>query len=103
MENAIFHGLEEKLEDGKVTIEIIVTDQNLILTISDNGKGMDSDKLKELNFRIQSDDMELDDGKNHNTRNTGIGLPNIHKRIQLLFGDEYGVNVYSTVGQGTDV
>ena len=103
VENAIFHGLEEKLEDGKVTIEIIVTDQNLILTISDNGKGMDSDKLKELNFRIQSDDMELDDGKNHNTRNTGIGLPNIHKRIQLLFGDEYGVNVYSTVGQGTDV
>ena len=103
VENAIFHGLEEKLEDGKVTIEIIVTDQNLILTISDNGKGMDSDKLKELNFRIQSDDMELDDGKNHNTRNTGIGLPNIHKRIQLLFVDEYGVNVYSTVGQGTDV
>lgn len=84
VENAIFHGLEEKLEDGKVIIEIIVTDQNLILTISDNGKGMDSDKLKELNFRIQSDDMELDDGKNHNTRNTGIGLPNIHKRIQLL-------------------
>ena len=64
---------------------------------------MDSDKLKELNFRIQSDDMELDDGKNHNTRNTGIAFPNIHKRIQLLFGDEYGVNVYSTVGQGTDV
>ena len=103
VENAIFHGLEEKLEGGKVTIEIIVTDQNLILTISDNGKGMDSDKLKELNFRIQSDDMELDDGKNHNTRNTGIAFPNIHKRIQLLFGDEYGVNVYSTVGQGTDV
>lgn len=28
---------------------------------------------------------------------------NIHKRIQLLFGEEYGVNVYSTAGQGTDV
>ena len=76
---------KKKLEGGKVTIEIIVTDQNLILTISDNGKGMDSDKLKELNFRIQSDDMELDDGKNHNTRNTGIAFPNIHKRIQLHF------------------
>lgn len=103
VENAIFHGLEEKLEGGKVTIEVIVTDQNLILTISDNGKGMDRNKLKELNSRIQSNDGELEDSKNRNTRNTGIALTNIHKRIQLLFGDEYGVNVYSTAGQGTDV
>ena len=103
VENVIFHGLEEKLEGGKVTIEVIVTDQNLILTISDNGKGIDGQKLKELNSRIQSDDVELDEGEKRNQRNTGITLPNIHKRIQLLFGDEYGVNVYSTAGQGTDV
>jgi len=103
VENVIFHGLEEKLEGGKVTIEVIVTDQNLILTISDNGKGIDGQKLKELNSRIQSDDVELDEGEKRNQRNTGIALPNIHKRIQLLFGDEYGVNVYSTAGQGTDV
>lgn len=103
VENAIYHGLEEKLEGGKVTIEVIVTDQNLILTISDNGQGMDEEKLKELNARIQADDVDLDEGENQNQRNTGIALPNIHKRIQLLFGDEYGVNVYSTEGQGTDV
>ena len=61
VENAIFHGLEEKLEGGKVTIDIIVTDKNLILMISDNGKGMDVDTLKELNARIQSNNVELDD------------------------------------------
>ena len=103
VENAIFHGLEEKLEGGKVTIDIIVTDKNLILMISDNGKGMDADTLKELNARIQSNNVELDDREERNQRNTGIALPNIHKRIQLLFGEEYGVNVYSTAGQGTDV
>ena len=80
VENAIFHGL-----------------------ISDNGKGMDADTLKELNARIQSNNVELDDREERNQRNTGIALPNIHKRIQLLFGEEYGVNVYSTAGQGTDV
>ena len=37
------------MEGGKVTIDIIVTDKNLILMISDNGKGMDADTLKELN------------------------------------------------------
>lgn len=82
---------------------MIVTDQNLILTISDNGKGMDSKKLKELNARIQMDNVDLDEEEKRNHRNTGIALPNIHKRIRLLFGEEYGVNVYSTVGQGTDV
>ena len=102
VENAIFHGLEEKLEGGKVIIEVIVTESNLIITISDNGKGIDSRELKELGARIQSQDMQLDDGGSRQ-RNTGIALPNIHKRIQLLFGEEYGVHVYSTVGQGTDV
>ncbi len=103
IENAIFHGLEEKLEKGKVIIEVIVTDSNLILTISDNGKGINSDELKLLNQRIQSSDMQLEDGNINKQRNTGIALPNIHKRIQLLFGEEYGVNVYSTAGLGTDV
>lgn len=103
VENAIFHGLEEKLEGGKVIIEVIVTEQNLIITISDNGKGIEREKLKMLNTRIRSRDIQLEDGGNNNQRNTGIALPNIHKRIQLLFGEEYGVNIYSTVGQGTDV
>ena len=36
-------------------------------------------------------------------RNTGIALPNIHKRIQLLFGEEYGIYIYSQLDVGTDV
>ncbi len=103
VENAIFHGLEEKLEGGIVAIEIIVTEQNLIITISDNGVGIEADKLKELNRRIHSRSTELEDGETQNQKSTGIALPNIHKRIRLLFGEEYGVNVYSTLEQGTDV
>lgn len=103
VENAIFHGLEEKLEGGKVSIEVIVTEKNLIITISDNGKGIDKESLEKLNTKIRSRKFSLEDGKGSNQRNTGIALPNIHKRIQLLFGEEYGVNIYSTLGQGTDV
>lgn len=103
VENAIFHGLEEKLEGGSVTIEAIVTEQNLILTISDNGKGMDEETLNKLNSRIRNNGSEMVEVGEKGQRNTGIALPNIHKRIQLLFGEEYGVNVYSTAGQGTDV
>jgi len=97
VENAIYHGLEELPEGGKVVIEVTLTENILILTVSDNGKGMDAKTLSALNARIHSADM--DKGEN----GTGIALPNIHKRIQLLFGEEYGVNVYSTLNQGTDV
>ncbi|MCF2679857.1 sensor histidine kinase [Faecalicatena contorta] len=103
VENAIFHGLEEKLEGGRVIIEVIVTEKHLIITISDNGKGIPKDELSKINARIHSPGNKLEDAKQGRERNTGIALPNIHKRIQLLFGEEYGVNVYSTVGQGTDV
>ena len=97
VENSIYHGLEVLPEGGKVVIEVTLTENILILTVSDNGKGMDPKTLSELNARIRSANMETGgDG-------TGIALPNIHKRIQLLFGEEYGVNIYSTLNQGTDV
>jgi len=97
VENSIYHGLEVLPEGGKVVIEVTLTENILILTVSDNGKGMDPKTLSELNARIRSAKMETgEDG-------TGIALPNIHKRIQLLFGEEYGVNIYSTLNQGTDV
>lgn len=103
VENAIFHGLEECLEGGLVTIEVIETENSLILTVSDNGKGMDNKTLSDINKRIRFANEYKDSKKDINHRNTGIALPNIHKRIQLLFGEEYGVNVYSTLNQGTDV
>ena len=97
VENSIYHGLEVLPEGGKIIIEVTLTENILILTVSDNGKGMDAKTLAELNARIRSANMEAgEDG-------TGIALPNIHKRIQLLFGEEYGVNIYSTLNQGTDV
>ena len=104
IENAIFHGLEDCVEGGKVTIEVIETERNLLITVSDNGKGMDSKTLSELNQRIRSTGQYSDDFRYDNQqRNTGIALSNIHKRIQLLFGADYGLNVYSTLDQGTDV
>ena len=102
VENAIFHGLEDMDENGRITIEVTLTEDNLILMISDNGKGIAESDLENLNERIHSPEkklLEMTEG----THRTGIALPNIHRRIQLLYGEDYGVSVYSTPGQGTDV
>ena len=103
VENAIFHGLEEVEKDGKVRIEVIVTDQNLIITVSDNGKGMTREYLEKLNQSIKTFSSDDEDSDLLGGRKMGIALANINKRICLLFGAEYGLNIYSTLGQGTDV
>ena len=102
VENAIFHGLEDMDEGGRVTIEILLTEDNLIMMISDNGKGIPEEELESLNRRIHSDDRKLLEPQGGGHR-TGIALPNIDRRLRLLYGDGYGVSVYSTPGQGTDV
>lgn len=101
VENAILHGLEEKRENAQVIIEVSAAD-DLIITISDNGKGMSLKELDDLNERIHSQrSLTASDGEKK--RGSGIALPNINKRIQLLFGDRYGLNIYSSEGCGTDV
>lgn len=102
IENAIFHGLEEKVAGGKVTIEIILTDNSMMIIVSDNGKGIEKERLRLLNERIHAGALYLEPGEKGSTH-TGIALPNVNKRIQLLFGMQYGLQVYSTPGRGTDV
>lgn len=102
VENAINHGLDETVTGGVVQIEVILVG-DMIITISDNGKGMSLHELDSLNQRIHAFDQV---GKvvNENEQNgTGIALANVHKRIQLLYGKEYGLNVYSSEKCGTDV
>ena len=103
IENAIYHGLKEKLENGIIIIEVILTDKNMIIMVSDNGEGMDSETLAEINKRIKSSGQFFDKKKDDISKRVGIALPNINKRIQLLFGEEYGLNLYSTKDIGTDV
>lgn len=102
VENAIIHGLEEKACDGNIAIEIAVADE-LIITISDNGKGLTLDELDHLNEQINPTQFVLEEGNKKENASTGIALPNISKRIKLLYGEKYGLSVYSSIGCGTDV
>lgn len=102
VENAIVHGLEEKTKGGQIVIEVTVT-EDLIITVSDNGRGMSLKELDDLNQRIHSKKTSLEEEDMRHSQSTGIALPNINKRIELLYGKKYGLNVYSSIGCGTDV
>ncbi len=101
VENAINHGLKDVTENAKIVVEVLLTDNNIIITISDNGIGINNKKLTEINSQLHTKDNQSP--LETNNKNNGIALFNIQKRIQLIFGKEYGINVYSTVNYGTDI
>lgn len=100
VENAIFHGLETKTGNCGVKIYLNATEDKVILTVSDNGVGMNEETLERLRQRMEYGDADAETKSAHGN---GIALYNVNQRIKLFFGSEYGLQVYSTEGVGTDV
>jgi two-component system sensor histidine kinase YesM len=94
VENAIFHGLEKIAEPSEIAIKAHEDARFLYLTISDNGEGMEAETVRSLRDRIAGMNGDED-------TNQGIGLRNVNERIQLHYGDEYGLEIDSIKGEGT--
>ena len=98
VENAILHGLEEKVSDGLLKISIKRTEESgeelLSIDVSDNGSGMGDEELMLLRESIEIKDI---------SRSKSIGLYNINQRIKLSYGQKYGMRIDSVLGQGTTV
>ena len=95
VENAVIHGLESITQKVHITIDIKrLNEKDMQICISDNGKGITSEKLEELNNKLSL--------KNGGTRSS-IGLYNIKSRIQLSYGGEYDMTISSQPGEGTTV
>ncbi|MEA5058747.1 MAG: sensor histidine kinase [Clostridia bacterium] len=99
-ENAIVHGLEQRLSDGLLRIRLELTNTRLLITVSDNGVGMQEAKLDALNAHLNAAYFETAQWQRSYG---GIALINVNNRIKLLFGEEYGIYIYSVEGEGTDV
>jgi len=101
VENSIYHGIERKIGIGNLRIKIQTTLTRLIITISDDGLGMNEQQLKVLNKKLRQ--ISLDGVAPEPNKKGGIAIMNVNNRIKLLFGEEYGIYIYSTPNVGTDV
>lgn len=101
IENAIIHGIEKKIENGLIEINFTLTNQRLIISISDDGNGIEKTRLSQLNDNLNK--LSIDYLDTTKKKQSGIAMINVNNRIRLLFGEEYGVSIYSTVGIGTKV
>ena len=95
VENAIIHGIEPKKEGGEVEINAFVEGACLTLVVSDTGIGVTQDRINMI-FRAER-------RKTTKGQTTGLGVINVHKRIQHYFGNEYGIAMESEVGKGTTI
>jgi two-component system sensor histidine kinase YesM len=94
IENSIIHGFEDiGNSQFHITIKAFTKDDILFIVITDNGKGMDDVAIETL---FNTEDKR-------NVMHNGIGLKNIHDRIQLYFGPEFGLKISSLSNQGTSI
>lgn len=90
VENAINHAIDETQPEAlNIHIDAGVTREELIFTVADDGIGMPPEVLESL--------LTAPAGK------SGIGVKNVHERIQLTYGDRYGLTVHSVEDEGTTV
>jgi two-component system sensor histidine kinase YesM len=101
IENAVFHGLECKRGEGTIRIHVETTKSKLLISIVDDGVGMDEEQLEYINRRLHH--LELNYDNENKEKNGGIALYNVNSRIKLLFGEEYGLYIYSNKNIGTNV
>ncbi|MFI3173221.1 MAG: histidine kinase [Eubacteriales bacterium] len=98
IENALVHGTA-LVEQGVLIIKTQVIDQELIITIQDNGVGMSPDTLEALRYQLKLSRYQpfSEKGIEH------IALINIQRRLSFIFGDAYELVIDSVVGEGTTV
>jgi len=103
VENAIRHGLEKRIDSGKIVLRISLTPDLLIINIQDNGVGMKASTLQQVREKLYSPSQPTSFTAEERPSGNGIALSNVHQRIRLLFGDVYGLSVMSTLNIGTTV
>lgn len=93
VENAVFHGLEQKMGGGQVDVAIKMYDENhMIFVIEDDGCGMDAESLEHLKATMGS----------HEDSN-GVGIANIYQRLCLFYGENMKFSIESKPEEGTRI
>lgn len=90
IENAIYHGINRMVDEGKIIIRIYGEGKDIVFSVSDNGVGMSREKCANI-LKSEPGDQ------------TGIGIKNVNDRIRIYFGEEYGITIESEPDEGTCV
>ncbi|MBB5263287.1 two-component system sensor histidine kinase YesM [Catenibacillus scindens] len=100
VENAIFHGMENKIQKGHIVVHVDLSGEHVAVIVADDGVGMDEETLTRLQEKLKTPPSA---GRWKDSGSDGIAMSNINARLKLLYGPEYGLNVSSIKNVGTQV
>ncbi|WP_313563265.1 sensor histidine kinase [Ruminiclostridium cellobioparum] len=101
IENSVYHGLEMKKGGGTIELNIYKSENILYINVSDDGLGISPGTLTSLNEKMQEDIFNNIEANIYDS--SKIGVINVHRRLKLLYGDEYGLVIHSRLRQGTSI
>lgn len=90
IENAVLHGVNEIEGDKEISLSIFTTDDEIIISVKDNGIGMSTEKIAQ----VQRGELR----KKH-----GFGIYSLNRRIELLYGIKTPMIIHSEPGNGTEI
>ncbi|MCD9026120.1 sensor histidine kinase [Cohnella silvisoli] len=100
LENAITHGLENRIETGALWVTAEETPNgDVIIRVKDDGLGMTQERLSAICNELESEEDFFDTkkGREH------LGILNVHNRLRTAYGPNYGLTITSMPGMGTEV
>ena len=103
VENAVFHGLEPKTTPGRLLITGRVDDGVLLLSVVDDGVGVEEQELAEIRRRLALPSSLGRNGREPAVPAEGLGVLNVHNRLRLAYGEQGGLTFDSEAGQGTRI
>lgn len=96
LENALYYGIDALGDEGEILVEGRKEGDDIFISVRDNGLGMPPEKVAQLLEDEEHEERESRHG-------SGVGLINVHKRIMLRFGAQYGLRIESEPDEGTTV
>lgn len=102
IENSIIHGFNQS--DGLILIHAAIVNEMLIITIEDNGLGMNKEDLEQLKKKtFQAASLENPQRKQQVKGFSSLGLANVYERLSITFGPAFNMDILSELGNGTKV
>lgn len=97
VENAITHGIYSKLSGAKIIVSCKQLGNILKISVQDNGIGMTKERLEQVREHLK------ESAQTNQFKGNSIGIENVHRRLVLTYGEEFGLHIDSELNLGTTV
>lgn len=93
VENALIHGIDKKRNSSRIEITAVKDGEDITISVFDDGAGINADRMNDLKNYLDEPEKDA----------KSIGLRNVHQRIKLFFGDQFGLSFESEEGKYTRI